>query len=136
MLINEQTIMCSGPVIIENNKVLLVKEQKNYEITPWLFPGGKAEPSETDPIQTCKREVKEELGIEIEIIRQLTTLDSFAWQENSNKNYILYHYLAKRIGEIKPGDNVVEWNWFDINKLPSDCNSNVYEIINEYKDMI
>lgn len=129
-----QEIICSGPVIIEDNKVLLVKEKKSTgSITPWLFPGGKAEPGETDPIQICKREVKEELGIEIEIIKQLSTLDSFFWQENSDKNYILYHYLAKRIGEIKPGDNVVEWGWFDINNLPANCNSNIYEIVEECK---
>lgn len=130
----KQEIICSGPVIIEDNKVLLVKEKKTAgNITPWLFPGGKAEPNETDPIQTCKREVKEELGIDIDITKQLSTLNSFSWQENSDKNYILYHYLAKRIGDIKPGDNVVEWGWFDINNLPSDCNSNVYEIIEECK---
>ena len=129
----KQEIICSGPVIVENNQVLLVKEKKSYGITPWLFPGGKAEPDENDPIQTCQREVEEELGIKIEIIKQLSTLDSFTWQENPDKNYILYHYLAKRIGDIKPGDNVVEWGWFDINNLPSDCNSNVYEIIKELK---
>ena len=109
-----ETIIASGPVIIENGKVLLVKEKKNYGITPWLFPGGKAEPNETDPIETCKREVKEELGIEIEISKQLTTTEAPSWQ-GLNKKYILYHYLAKRIGEIKPGLGIVEWAWIDIN---------------------
>lgn len=127
-----QRIICSGPVIIEDNKVLLVKEQKSYGITPWLFPGGKAEPGETNPIETCKREVKEELGIEIDIIKQLPTLEASSWR-GLNKIYTLYHYLAKRIGDIKPGDDIVEWNWFDINNLPADCNSNVYKIIEECK---
>lgn len=128
----KQEIICSGPVIIEDNKILLVKEQKSYGITPWLLPGGKVEPNEIDPIQTCKREVKEELGIEIEIIKQLSTLEASSWH-GLNKKYILYHYLAKRIGEIKPGNDIVEWGWFDINNLPTDCNSNVYEIIKELK---
>jgi len=129
-----QRIICSGPVIIENNKVLLVKEKKTTgNITPWLFPGGKAEPNETDPIKICQREVKEELGIEIDIIKQLPTLEASSGHDNLNKKYLLYHYLAKRIGDIKPGDNIIEWGWFDINNLPKDCHLNVYEIIKNYK---
>ena len=130
-----KTIVAQGPVIIENNKVLLVKEQKSYGVTPWVFPGGKAEPNETDPIETCKREVKEELGIKIEIKKQLATTEAPSWQ-GLNKKYILYHYLAKRIGKIKPGSGIIEWAWLDINDLPKDCNKNVYEIIEEYKNQI
>ena len=56
-----KTIIAAGPVIIENEKVLLNKEQKDYGITRWLFPGGKKENNET-PEETCTREVKEEIG--------------------------------------------------------------------------
>ncbi|HBU06867.1 MAG TPA: DNA mismatch repair protein MutT [Candidatus Magasanikbacteria bacterium] len=131
----KQTIICSGPVIIESDKVLLVREQKSYGITPWLFPGGKAEPNETDPLEICRREAKEEVGIDLEIIKQLTTTEASSWR-GLNKKYILYHYLAKRIGEIKPGEDIVEWAWIDINNLPKDCNKNVYEIIVDYKNML
>ncbi len=48
---------------------------------------------------------------------------------------ILIHYLAKRIGEIKPGENIVEWDWFDINKLPENSAPNVIEVIKEYKQI-
>lgn len=117
--------MASGPVIIENNKVLLNKEKKDYGITPWLFPGGKANEGETDLEAICKREVKEEMNIEVEIIRQLRTIE----KEQNGKKYILHHFLAKRIGEIKPAADIVEWAWHDINNLPSDCAPNVYEIV-------
>ena len=33
------TIIASGPVIIEDHKVLLNREQKPYGVTPWFFPG-------------------------------------------------------------------------------------------------
>ncbi len=122
------TIIASGPVIIENGKVLLDKEQKVDHITNWLFPGGKAEPEDKGNVeQTCRREVKEELDIEIEIIKKLKTIE----REQSGKNWILYHFLAKRIGEIKMGDDVVEYGWFDINNLPDDCSPNVYKIIED-----
>jgi len=125
-----ETIIASGPVIIENNKVLLDKEQKEDGVTPWFFPGGRLNSPDERPEDACKREAKEELGIEIEIIKQLRTLEKI---KNDNKKRILYHFLAKRTGEITMGDDVVEYGWFDIDNLPNDCAWNVYEIIASLK---
>ncbi|KKQ28219.1 MAG: Phosphohydrolase, MutT/Nudix family protein [Candidatus Magasanikbacteria bacterium GW2011_GWC2_37_14] len=128
-----EIIVASGPVIIENNKVLLDKEQKEYGITPWFFPGGRLNSPNESPEDACKREVNEELGINIKIIKQLRTLEKVM---PDNKKSVLYHFLAERTGEIKIGDDVVEYGWFDINNLPNDCAWNVYEIIAEYKNMV
>jgi len=48
------------------------------------------------------------------------------------KLIVLIHYLAERIGDIAPGPETIAWDWFDIDKLPSNCASNVYEIIGDY----
>jgi hypothetical protein len=45
---------------------------------------------------------------------------------------ILIHYLAKRISDIQPGKDIVEWKWIDIHNLPPDCAPNVYEVIADY----
>ena len=121
----EYTVIASGPVIIEEGKVLLNKERKEYGITPWLFPGGKANEGETNMEAICRREIKEEMGIEIEILKKLPTIEKI----QNSKKYILHHFLAKRIGEIIPGENIVEWGWLDIHNLPEDCAPNVYDII-------
>ncbi|MBT4121123.1 MAG: NUDIX hydrolase [Candidatus Magasanikbacteria bacterium] len=126
-----KTIIASGPVIIENGKVLLDKEQKVGHITNWLFPGGKKENDEM-PEETCKREVMEELGIEIKIVKQLETIE----REKDGVMWTLHHFLAERVGEIKIGDDVVEYGWFDIESLPDNCSPNVYKIIEEYKNML
>lgn len=114
----------SGPVIIEDGKVFLVKEQGKALL---FFPGGKVLNTET-PEDTCKREVKEELGIDIEIIRPLKTI-TIPRPENPNEIVTLVHFLAKRIGEIKPGKNIIEYAWYDLNDLPKDCAPNVFEIL-------
>lgn len=124
-----ETIICSGPVIIENRKVLLIKEKKDYGLTPWFFPGGKPEARETNIEEVCRREAKEEMDIDLKITKQLKTTS----HEFKGRKVMLYHFLAERIGEIKPGKNIVEWGWFDINNLPNDCAPNVYKIINDLK---
>ncbi len=120
----KEQIIASGPVIIENGKVLLNREQKDYGISEWFFPGGQVEDGE-DLRQACKREVREELGIEIEIIKQLKTIEL----KHSGKSVRLVHFLAKRIGEIKPAENIAEWAWHETNDLPDNCAPNVYEIL-------
>lgn len=127
MKIPPNPIIASGPVIIENGKVLLNKEKKNGNKTSWFFPGGKVKDLNEDLETACRREVKEELGIDIEIIKPLETLT----YETDEKVVVLAHYLAKRIGEIKPGKEIADWGWHDINKLPADCADNVKEIISD-----
>ena len=123
------SIIASGPVIIENDKVLLNRERKGEKISPWFFPGGEVENFAEDLTQACRREVKEEMGIDIEIIKPLnTTLRKL----DDNSIVVLVHYLAKRIGEINPGSNIVEWDWHDMRNLPENCAPNVFEVIKGY----
>jgi len=108
-------IIASGPVIVEDNKVLLVKEGAT---DLWKFPGGKVEDCDKTLIETARRESKEEMNIEIEI------LDSKSFVLKVDKEtakgpvvVILVHYRAKRIGEINPGTDIREWAWIPVLEL-------------------
>ena len=127
MNLPKNSIIVSGPVIIENGKVLLNREQKLDGETPWFFPGGEVEDFDQSLEDVCKREVKEEMGIDVEIIKPLRPV----MLQKDGRVIILIHYLAKRIGEVKPGENIVEWDWHDINNLPENCAQNVTVIIND-----
>lgn len=119
-------IIASGPVIIENDKVLV---NKHGDTDFWKFPGGRVEDFNVlDLEEHAKREVKEEMGIEIEIVRPMSTLMT----KKGEAVVILVHYLAKRIGEIKLGDDIREWEWLDIHNLPEDVAPNIKPIIEEY----
>lgn len=127
-------IIASGPVIIEDGKVLLNREQKESGVTPWLFPGGKVEDLDLSLEEACKRETKEEMGIEVNIIRPLETL--LIKRPDADSHAVLVHYLATRQGTITKGEGIVEYGWFDINSLPTNCAPNVYTIISSVsKDM-
>jgi len=108
-------IIASGPVIVENNKVLL---NKHGDDDFWKFCGGRVEEDEINLKDAARREVKEEMGIEIEI---LNNNPYFFYTEKEIEgaltSVILVHFLAKRMGEIKPGQDIREWRWLDINDL-------------------
>jgi ADP-ribose pyrophosphatase YjhB (NUDIX family) len=110
-----QIIIASGPVIIENNKVLLNKDEKDGF---WKFCGGRTEENDFNLKDTAKREAKEEMGIGIEILDN-NPYFFYTEKEKEGKmvSIILVHFLAKRIGEVIPGKEIKEWRWLDINDL-------------------
>ena len=56
-------VVCA--LILKNNKFLITRRKSDKSLGGyWEFPGGKRESGETD-IEALKREIKEELGIEI-----------------------------------------------------------------------
>ncbi len=62
--IHDKIDFCVEVFIVHNNKVLLRKHDK-YKI--WLSVGGHIELDE-DPTQAALREVKEEVGLEVELV--------------------------------------------------------------------
>lgn len=126
-------IIASGPVIIENNKVLL---NQHGEDNFWKFVGGRVEnfdfENESMSLETaCRREVKEEMGFDVEIIKALKPM-MIKHPTKENTQVILIHFLAKRLGEINLGADIRKYDWFDINNLPVDCAPNIKPVIEDY----
>jgi 8-oxo-dGTP pyrophosphatase MutT (NUDIX family) len=111
-------IIASGPVIVEDNKVLLNKHGNDDF---WKFCGGRVEEDEINLKNAAEREVEEEMGIGIEI---LNNAPYFFYTEKEiggvQVSVILAHFLAKRVGEITPGEDIREWRWVDINDLATE----------------
>jgi hypothetical protein len=45
---------------------------------------------------------------------------------------ILVHFNAKRIGEIKPGEDIREWNWFALDNLPENLGPNIIPALKHF----
>ena len=120
--------IASGPVIIEDGKVLV---DKHGDDEFWKFPGGK-QLDNLDFLSNAKMRVKEELGIEVKLEGE-----PFVMAFEREKEYvILVHYLAKRIGEVKKGEDVREYTWLDINDLPDDCAPNIKPVLEYFKSRV
>ncbi len=61
-------------VIFKNNKVFATQRGYGDFKGGWEFPGGKIEPGETH-VQALSREIREELGVEIEINDLIKTIE-------------------------------------------------------------
>ncbi|PIT95160.1 hypothetical protein COT98_01035 [Candidatus Falkowbacteria bacterium CG10_big_fil_rev_8_21_14_0_10_39_9] len=111
----DKMIIASGPVIVEDNKVLL---NQNGDTDFWKFCGGRVENGEIGLIETAKREVMEEMGLEIKILNDTPFLIHTIKETDAGKiDVILVHYLAERLNEIKPGDDILKWAWLDLKTL-------------------
>lgn len=126
----KKIIIASGPVIVENNKVLL---NNHGDTNFWKFCGGRLETEEEGLAEVAKREVKEEMGIAIEILKAepfitYTTKET----EAGTLDVLLVHFLAKRKGEIKKGKEIREWQWFDLNDLPKNLAPNILPTLKHF----
>ena len=119
-------IMVAVGAIIEDNKgrILLVKHvpaRGGLWQDKWICPGGKLEEGETIE-EGIKREVKEETGLEIELIRPLVPFDRIVKEDNRTMLHVIYiDYMARFVGgELKPDSDVGEGCWVertDLHKL-------------------
>jgi 8-oxo-dGTP pyrophosphatase MutT (NUDIX family) len=110
----QKIILVAGPVIVENNKVLLDKDNKeNF----WKFCGGKIKEDES-LIDTARRRSKEELGIDIEFLDENPYI-TFTEKETDKgaMDVILAHFLARTTSEIKPGEDICQWKWIPLGDL-------------------
>jgi len=61
------TVIVTASLIIEQGKVLVTQRKKNSSHgLLWEFPGGKVKEGE-DPREALRRELKEELDVEVEV---------------------------------------------------------------------
>jgi len=58
----------ASALVLRERTILFVRNTRTPD--RWAFPGGKAEEGET-PEQTAIREIKEEVGLDIELVKEL-----------------------------------------------------------------
>jgi len=92
-------------ILIENNEILLV-QQKLSDKRKWSLPGGRLERGETLS-QGLIREMKEETGLDVEILRMLYLCDVAT---SSNTLLHITFLLKKRSGEIELPSNEFDEN--------------------------
>lgn len=105
-------------IIIKNNKLLLGKRNVEPGKNKWDVPGGFLNDGE-HPEAGLKREMKEELGVDIKIKKFIGFFMDSYMDGTDLYNTLCIHYLVNIIGkEPKPLEEVSELKWFSLNSLP------------------
>ena len=84
----DQPILAASALVVHQGKILFVRSTTTQG--KWAFPGGKQKKNEV-PQQTASREIKEELGIEISIKRELGSYVHL----NTNQKFEIRCFVAE-----------------------------------------
>jgi 8-oxo-dGTP diphosphatase len=128
----ESPIVGVGGVIFDGASVLLAKRGQEPAKGTWSLPGGAVELGEK-VIDALKREIREEIGIEIEVGGLIRVLDRIIHDEEKK---IRYHYVIvdywgwKVSGEPKPGSDTSDICFVPLKEiLKKDIHREVQETI-------
>lgn len=114
-----------GSVVLHRDGTRFLAAQRNYPAAlngRWELPGGKPEQGE-GPQTALKRELREELGIDVQVVRQLTGKVNVP-----NSNLKLQIWVVRHTGgtpRLIEGHSQIKWltrdnlwsvNWLDSNK--------------------
>jgi 8-oxo-dGTP diphosphatase len=102
------------------DKILLIKRCTLPFTGYWALPGGRVDPGETVE-QTIVREVKEETGLDVEVVRKMGEYHEQGVQDGVEYDYYPACFLVKTLsGEIKKQESEIEEiKLFSLNAVPA-----------------
>lgn len=109
----DRPIVGVGAVIVEDQRVLLVKRARAPLLGRWALPGGVVELGETLRAAT-EREALEETGLVVEAGEVLEVLDRIVPGENGRTqyHYVLVDFLCRKTsGEPRAGGDAADVAW-------------------------
>lgn len=118
----QQPLIGVGAVIVENDRVLLIKRGKAPLLGEWSIPGGMLELGETLR-QGAEREALEETGLAVRATDLLGVFDRIVPDDTKRTlyHYVLIDFLCHRIsGEALAAGDASDACWFiraDLDKL-------------------
>lgn len=128
---------CGALIVNDKNETLLLKRgvKSKNEGGFWSQPGGAVEFGEAVE-EAVKREIREELGVEIDLIRFLCFTNHIINSEN--QHWVTMSYLGKIIkGEpqnLEPR-KIEEIKWFSLDNLPENTNQPTRDSAREYSEV-
>ncbi|QEE28752.1 NUDIX domain-containing protein [Terriglobus albidus] len=107
-----------GAIVFQDDKVLLVRRGREPLKGEWSLPGGRLELGEHLEAAVV-REVKEETGLDVSVVRHAETLERiFREEERVRYHYVLVDFLCEVTGgELLCGDDAADAAWFPVDAV-------------------
>lgn len=124
--LNKPMLYASGPVIIKNDRVLLIRDKKDPF---WKFPGGRVDRGE-NWTATAKRECREEIGRNF----VLSGAPIILRIKQARQFVVLIHYLATpHPARLRLGPDIEQAKWFSLTKLPPQLAPNIKPVLHAFR---
>ena len=100
-----------------STSVLLIERGREPFKGKWALPGGFVNIDEL--LETaCKRELKEETGLEMKRMEQFKTYDAIDRDPRHRTISVVYSAELPQKAAVKGGDDAAHAKWFPVNNLP------------------
>ena len=107
-------------IIMKDRQILLGKRKGSHGEGFYALPGGHLEYAEN--FETCaRREVKEETGLDLDLIDKNPVASTNDYFPQENKHYVTLFLRGRFLSgfpKVMEPDKCEEWIWFDWKNLP------------------
>ena len=117
----ESPLVGVGAVIVEQNRVLLIRRGQPPLLGEWSLPGGVLECGETLR-EAVAREAREETGLVVETDEMLGVYERLirGAEGRMRYHYVLIDFLCRPVGgEVNAGSDAADVRWFTRDELPA-----------------
>jgi ADP-ribose pyrophosphatase YjhB (NUDIX family) len=115
----KQPLVGVGGVVIDRDRVLLIRRGSEPMKGEWSLPGGLLELGE-ELAAGVRRELREETGLEVEPLEIILPFERILREGARVKyHYVIVDYLCRRKrGRLTPASDVVDARWVQRKDLP------------------
>lgn len=109
----EAPIVAVGAIILEGNRIVLVRRGNEPSPGLWTFPGGAIELGESIH-EAVRREALEETGLAVDVGEVFTVIDNVVPGEPGRPryHYVIVDFLARPVGgTLRAGSDVDDACW-------------------------
>lgn len=110
-----------GAVIVQDERVLLIRRGQPPLLGEWSLPGGVLECGETLR-EAAVREAREETGLVVETVDMLGVYERVIRSDDGRVryHYVLIDFLCRPVaGDLKAGSDAADVRWFMRDQLPA-----------------
>lgn len=110
----DRPVVGVGVVIVDGDRVLLIRRGNPPRVGQWSLPGGGQELGETH-VETAHREALEETGLVVAVAGLIDVVDSITKDDDGGTlfHYTLIDVLARPTGgTLQAGGDAMEARWF------------------------
>ena len=114
-----QPVVGVGAVVLDGDRVLLVRRAREPLKGVWSIPGGRLEVGET-LVAGLRREIREETGLDIEILDRVEVFERIMRDGGGRVqyHYVLIDYLCEPAGGVlRAGDDADDARWVEHGSL-------------------